>query len=232
MINKICSSPAAALEDVKDGATVMIGGFGHAGLAVDLIDALIGQGARDLTLISNNAGTTETGLAALIKQKRVRKVICSFPRQAESYIFDAAFRRGEVELELVPQGTLAERIRAGGAGIGGFFTRTAYGTKLSEGKEIRVIDGSHYVFESPLKADFALLKAYRGDRWGNLVYRKGSRNFGAVMASAANVTVAQVVEVVPLGALDPELIVTPGIYVQRVVEAAGSSPVATCVNAA
>jgi 3-oxoadipate CoA-transferase alpha subunit len=219
MINKICDLDAA-LADVKDGATVMIGGFGNAGMPSRLIDALIAQGAGDLTVVCNNAGSGDAGLAALLKAERVRKIICSFPRQSDSYVFDALYRAGKIELELTPQGNLAERIRAAGAGIGGFFTPTAYGTPLAEGKETRLIDGRHYVFESPIHADFALIKAHRGDRWGNLVYRKSGRNFGPAMATAAACTVAQVSEVVELGALDPESIVTPGIYVKRVVEEA------------
>jgi 3-oxoadipate CoA-transferase alpha subunit len=185
-----------------------------------LIDALIGQGARELTIVNNNAGNGETGLAALLKAKRVRKIICSFPRQADSHHFDALYRAGEIELELTPQGNLAERIRAAGAGIGGFFTPTGYGTLLAEGKETRLIDGRHYVLESPIHADFALIKALRGDRWGNLVYRKTARNFGPIMAMAAKTTIAQVADIVPLGELDPEVIVTPGIFVQRVVREA------------
>ncbi|WP_322092518.1 3-oxoacid CoA-transferase subunit A [Paraburkholderia bannensis] len=218
MINKIFDSLQAAVAGIQDGATVMIGGFGTAGMPAELIDALIAQGSKELTIVNNNAGNGDTGLAALLKAKRVRKIICSFPRQTDSYVFDGLYRAGEVELELVPQGNLAERIRAAGAGIGGFFTPTGYGTKLAEGKETRLIDGRHYVLEAPLHADFALIKAYKGDRWGNLVYRKTARNFGPIMASAAKVAIAQVSEVVDLGALDPENIVTPGIFVQRVVE--------------
>lgn len=218
MISKIVESAAAAVADVRDGSTVMIGGFGLAGMPVELIDALLEQGARELTLVNNNAGNGETGVAALLKHGRVRKVICSFPRQVDSYVFDALYRSGKVELELVPQGTLAERMRAAGAGIGGFFTPTAYGTQLARGKETREIDGRHYVFEKALHADYALIKAYRGDRWGNLVYRKSARNFTPVMASAAACTIAQVQELVPLGSLDPETIVTPSIFVHRVVE--------------
>lgn len=217
MINKISESLQAAIADVHDGVTVMIGGFGNAGMPSALIDALIEQGARDLTIVNNNAGNGETGLAALLKTKRVRKIICSFPRQTDSQIFDALYRAGEIELELTPQGNLAERIRAAGAGIGGFFTPTGYGTMLAQGKETRLIDGRHYVLESPIHADFALIKAHRGDRWGNLVYRKTARNFGPIMAMAAKCTIAQVSEVVELGQLDPESIVTPGIFVQRVV---------------
>ncbi|KND61411.1 3-oxoadipate CoA-transferase subunit A [Candidatus Burkholderia verschuerenii] len=220
MINKIFDTLASAVADVHDGATIMIGGFGTAGMPSELIDALIEQGARDLTIVNNNAGNGDTGLAALLKAKRVRKIICSFPRQTDSYVFDALYRAGEIEieLELVPQGNLAERIRAAGAGIGGFFTPTGYGTRLAEGKETREIDGKHYVLESPLHADFPLVKAYKGDRWGNLVYRKTARNFGPIMASAAKTAIVQVSQVVPLGALNPENIVTPGIFVQRVVE--------------
>ncbi|MGB6056289.1 MAG: 3-oxoacid CoA-transferase subunit A [Burkholderiaceae bacterium] len=217
MIDKISHSPQAALADIHDGATVMIGGFGNAGMPAALIDALIAQGARELTIVNNNAGNGDTGLAALLKAKRVKKIICSFPRQSDSHVFDALYRAGEIELELTPQGNLAERIRAAGAGIGGFFTPTGYGTLLAEGKETREIDGRHYVLESPIHADFALIKAHRGDRWGNLVYRKTARNFGPIMAMAAKCAIAQVDEVVELGALDPEAIVTPGIFVQRVV---------------
>ena len=217
MIDKTFPSPADALAGVRDGATVMIGGFGGAGQPAELIDALIAQGARELTIVNNNAGNGETGLAALLKAGRVRKIVCSFPRQADSQVFDALYRAGRIELELVPQGNLAERIRAAGAGIGGFFTPTGYGTELARGKEVRELDGRMQVFETPLHADFALIKAERGDRWGNLVYRKAARNFGPVMAMAAKVTVASVHEVVELGALDPEHIVTPGIFVQRVV---------------
>ena len=218
MINKIFESIEAAVADVHDGATVMIGGFGTAGLPNELIDGLIAQGAKNLTIVNNNAGNGDTGLAALLAKKRVKKIICSFPRQADSHHFDALYRAGELELELVPQGNLAERIRAAGAGIGGFFTPTGYGTLLAEGKETRLIDGRHYVLEAPIHADFALIKALRGDRWGNLVYRKTARNFGPVMATAAKCTIAQVSGIVELGELDPEAIVTPGIFVQRVVK--------------
>jgi 3-oxoadipate CoA-transferase alpha subunit len=220
VIDKTFESLERAVADVPDGATVMIGGFGNAGMPSALIDALIAQGARELTIVNNNAGNGETGLAALLKAKRVRKIICSFPRQADSQVFDALYRAGEIELELTPQGNLAERIRAAGAGIGGFFTPTGYGTLLAEGKETRLIDGRHYVLESPIHADYALIKAHRGDRWGNLVYRKTARNFGPIMATAAKTTIAQVHEIVPLGELDPEVIVTPGIFVQRVVQEA------------
>jgi 3-oxoadipate CoA-transferase alpha subunit len=222
VIDKISKSLEAAVADVHDGATVLIGGFGTAGMPAALIDALIAQGARDLTIVNNNAGNGDTGLAALLKARRVRKIICSFPRQADSHVFDALYRAGEIELELTPQGNLAERIRAAGAGIGGFFSPTGYGTLLAEGKETREIDGRHYVLESPIHADFALIKALRGDRWGNLVYRKTARNFGPIMAMAAKCTIAQVSEVVELGELDPETIVTPGIFVQRVVQQGGN----------
>jgi 3-oxoadipate CoA-transferase alpha subunit len=220
MIDKTFQSLEQAVADVHDGATVMIGGFGNAGMPAQLIDALISQGARELTIVNNNAGNGDTGLAALLAAKRVRKIICSFPRQTDSHHFDALYRAGEIELELTPQGNLAERIRAAGAGIGGFFTPTGYGTLLAEGKETRLIDGRHYVLESPIHADFALIKAFKGDRWGNLVYRKTARNFGPIMAMAAKVAIAQVNEIVELGELDPENIVTPGIFVQRVVKEA------------
>src|SRR5881275_64907 len=218
MIDKTVATATAAVADIGDGATVMIGGFGTAGMPSELIDALIGEGARDLTIVNNNAGNGDTGLAALLKAKRVRKIVCSFPRQTDSYVFDALYHAGEIELELVPQGNLAERIRAAGAGIGAFFTPTAYGTPLAERKETRVIKGRGYVLEYPIGADFALVKAEKGDRWGNLVYRKTARNFGPIMASAAKCTVAQVYEIVELGALDPEHVVTPGIFVTRVVK--------------
>ena len=220
MVDKITQSLAAAVADIKDGSTVMIGGFGNAGMPRELIDALIDQGAGDLTIVNNNAGNGDTGLAALLAAGRVRKIICSFPRQADSHVFDALYRAGKIELELTPQGNLAERIRAAGAGIGGFFSPTGYGTLLAEGKETRLIDGRHYVLESPIHADFALIKALKGDRWGNLVYRKAARNFGPIMAMAAKCTIAQVGEVVALGELDPEVIITPGIFVQRVVQTA------------
>ena len=220
MIDKTFESLDRAVADIQDGATIMIGGFGNAGMPSALIDALLEQGARELTIVNNNAGNGETGLAALIKARRVRKIICSFPRQADSHHFDALYRAGEIELELTPQGNLAERIRAAGAGIGGFFTPTGFGTLLADGKETRVIDGRDYVFETPIHADFALIKALRGDRWGNLVYRKTARNFGPIMAMAAKTTIAQVVDIVPLGGLDPEAVVTPGIFVQRVVKEA------------
>jgi 3-oxoadipate CoA-transferase, alpha subunit len=218
MINKLIENIADSLQGLKDGDTVMVGGFGTAGIPNELVDALIAQGARELTLINNNAGNGEEGIAALLKAKRVRKIICSFPRQTDSYVFDGLYRSGELQLELVPQGNLAERIRAAGSGIGAFFCPTSYGTSLAEGKETREINGKHYVLEYPLYADFALIKAERGDRWGNLTYRKSARNFGPVMAMAATVAVASVHEFVELGELDPEDIVTPGIFVQRIVK--------------
>ena len=218
MVNKQVASVADAVAGTPDGATVMIGGFGGAGQPNELIDALIAQGARDLVIVNNNAGNGETGLAALLKAGRVRKIICSFPRQADSQVFDGLYRSGQLELELVPQGNLAERIRAAGAGIGGFFSPTGYGTERAKGTEPREIGGRRYVLESPIHADVALIKAERGDRWGNLTYRKTARNFGPIMATAAKLTVASVHEFVGLGELDPENIVTPGIFVQRVVQ--------------
>lgn len=223
MINKIALSIADALVDVKDGSTVLIGGFGTAGIPNELIDGLIEQGARDLTVVNNNAGNAEAGLAALLNAGRVRKIICSFPRQADSQVFDALYRSGKLELELVPQGNLAERIRAAGAGIGAFFTPTGYGTELAmnadgSAKETREINGRQYVLEMPIYGDVALIKAEKGDRWGNLTYRMAARNFGPVMATAAKKTVATVHDIVELGDLDPENIVTPGIFVNQVVK--------------
>ena len=217
MIDKFIATAEQALADVADGATVMIGGFGNAGMPAALIDALIAQGAKDLTVVNNNAGNADAGLAALIGAKRVKKILCSFPRQGDSWHFDKAFRAGEIELELVPQGTLAERIRAAGAGIGAFYTPTAFGTRLAEGKETRRIGDIDYVLEYPIHAGYALIKADRADRWGNLTYRMTARNFGPIMAAAARITVAQVRERVALGELDPEIVVTPGIFVHRVV---------------
>ncbi|WP_418321340.1 3-oxoacid CoA-transferase subunit A [Piscinibacter sakaiensis] len=217
MVNKIADSVAAALADVKDGSTVLIGGFGTAGIPNELIDGLIEQGARELTIVNNNAGNGETGLAALLKTGRVRKIICSFPRQADSHVFDGLYRSGKLELELVPQGNLAERLRAAGAGIGAFFCPTGYGTELAAGRETREINGRHYVLEYPIHGDVALIKAERGDRWGNLTYRMAARNFGPVMATAARLAIATVHDIVELGTLDPEAIVTPGIHVGRIV---------------
>jgi len=223
LINKIAPSVEAALAGTPDGATVLIGGFGTAGIPDELIDGLIAQGARDLTVVNNNAGNGDHGLAALLATGRVRKVICSFPRQADSHVFDGLYRSGQIELELVPQGNLAERLRAAGAGIGAFFTPTGYGTELARNpdgtpKETRVINGRPHVLEYPIHGDLALIKAERGDRWGNLTYRKAARNFGPVMATAARRTVASVFEVVDLGALDPEAVITPGIHVSAVVQ--------------
>src|SRR5436189_5458104 len=220
MIDKFFASPEEALADIPDGATILIGGFGGAGMAVALIDTLITQGTPELTIVNNNAGNGDTGLAALIAAKRVRKILCSFPRQADSWHFDKAYRAGEIKLELVPQGTLAERIRAAGAGIGAFYTPTAFGTLLAKGKETRRIGERDYVLEYPINADYALIKAERADRWGNLSYRKTARNFAPIMASAATCTVVQVREMVELGALDPEAVITPGIFVKRVVKIA------------
>ena len=222
--NKIVPNMREALVGIHDGATVMIGGFGNAGMPRELIDALIDQGATDLTIVNNNAGNGDTGLAALLAARRVKKIICSFPRQTDSYVFDGLYRSGELELELTPQGNLAERIRAAGAGVGAFFTPTAYGTLLAEGKETRLINGKHYVLEYPIHADFSLIKALKADRWGNLIYRKAARNFGPIMATAAVCTIVQVDKVVELGELDPEVIVTPGIFVQRVVQVNGGQP--------
>jgi len=224
-MNKIVTSVAEALAGVRDGATVLVGGFGPAGLPGALIDGLIAQGARELTIVSNNAGNGERGLAALLKAGRVRKIVCSYPRQADSQVFDDLYRRGRIELELVPQGNLAERLRAAGAGIGAFFTPTGYGTELARHadgtpKETRVIAGRPQVLEYPIHGDVALILAEAGDRWGNLVYRKAARNFGPVMATAARLTVASVHRIVELGELDPEAIVTPGIHVSRVVRVA------------
>ena len=217
MIDKTMLDAAAAVAGIGDGATVMIGGFGRAGQPVELIDALIAHGAEDLTIVNNNAGNGDTGLAALLSRGRVRKIVCSFPRQQDSWVFDELYRAGLIELELVPQGNLAERIRAAGAGIGAFFSPTGVGTELADGKEERRIGDRDYVLEYPIRADFALISAFEGDRWGNLVYRKTARNFGPIMATAADVTIAQVDTIVDLGALDPEAVVTPGIHVDRVV---------------
>jgi 3-oxoadipate CoA-transferase, alpha subunit len=217
VIDKIMASAAEAVEGIKHGSTVLVGGFGTAGMPFALIDALIAQGAGELVIVSNNAGNGDTGLAALLKAGRVRKVVCSFPRQTDSWVFDGLYRAGKIELEVVPQGNLAERIRAAGAGIGAFYCPTGYGTLLADDRETRRIAGRDYVLEFPLHADVALIKAHKGDRWGNLVYRKTARNFGPVMAMAAKLTIAEVSEVVEVGALDPEAVVTPGIFVQRIV---------------
>ena len=223
MINKIVRSIADALAEVQDSSTVLIGGFGTAGIPDELIDGLLAQGAKDLTVVNNNAGNADAGLAALLKAGRVRKIICSYPRQVDSHVFDGLYRSGKLELELVPQGNLAERIRAAGAGIGAFFSPTGYGTELAKNadgsrRETRCINGKHYVLEMPIYGDVALIKAERGDRWGNLTYRKSARNFGPVMATAAKKTIATVHEIVELGALNPEHIVTPGIFVHAIVQ--------------
>lgn len=222
MAPRIANSAADAVAEIKDGSTVLIGGFGNAGQPMELIDALMECGAKDLTVVNNNAGQADAGLALLIKERRVKKIICSFPRQSDSWHFDEAYRAGAIELELVPQGNLAERIRAAGAGIGGFFTPTGYGTLLAEGKETRVIDGKGYVLETPINADFALIKALKADTMGNLVYRKTARNFGPIMATAAKAAIVQVDEVVQAGDLDPENVITPGIYVDTVVALGGN----------
>ena len=214
---QVLESVDEAVAGIEDGSTVLVGGFGLAGMPFDLIDGLIRQGAKDLTIVSNNAGNGDVGLAALLAAGRVRKVICSFPRQVDSYIFDGLYRAGTIELEVVPQGNLAERMRAAGAGIGAFYTPTGVGTPLAEGKETREIDGRTYVLEYPIKGDYAFVAAFRADTLGNVVYRKTARNFGPVMATAATTTIVQVNEVVPVGSLDPEAVVTPSIYVDRIV---------------
>jgi 3-oxoadipate CoA-transferase alpha subunit len=223
VIQKIMPNVIEALKDIADGSTILISGFGDAGLPVFLLDSLMEQGAKNLTIVSNNAGSHGVGIAKLIAGGRVKKMICSFPRQPDSVAFDELYRQGKMELELVPQGTLAERIRAGGAGIGGFFTPTGFGTELAKDKECRAIDGINYVFEKAIKADYALIKAHKGDRWGNLVYHGTGRNFSPIMATAARCTIAQVNHTVELGQLDPETLVTPGIFVKRVVLVEGKS---------
>jgi 3-oxoadipate CoA-transferase, alpha subunit len=217
MIDKRVASLAEAVAGVRDGDTVLVGGFGNSGVPVELVHAVLDLGVRDLTVVTNNAGSGETDIAALIRERRVRKIVCSYPRSSGSVWFEKLWRAGEIELELVPQGTLSERMRAAGAGLGGFFTPAGADSPLAEGKEVRVIDGRRHVFEEPLKADVALIKADRADRWGNLVYHSAARNFGPVMATAAALTVAQVRAFVGLGELDPEAVVTPGIFVDRVV---------------
>ena len=214
----------AAVAGIADGSTILIGGFGMAGMPVILIDALIRQGAGDLTVVNNNAGNGDTGLAALLAAGRVRKMICSFPRQTDSFVFDGLYRAGKIELELVPQGNLAERMRAAGAGIGAFYGPTGVGTPLAEGKEQRTIDGRDYLLEYPIKGDVALIGAYVGDRMGNLVYRKTARNFGPVMATAAALTIAEVHRVVEIGQIDPEVVVTPGIFVDRILDLGRDDP--------
>ncbi|MGP2439342.1 3-oxoacid CoA-transferase subunit A [Streptomyces sp. JW3] len=220
MSTRLCADADEAVAGIEDGSTVLVGGFGMAGMPVELIDALIRQGATGLTVVSNNAGNGDTGLAALLAKGRVRKVVCSFPRQTDSYVFDELYRAGRIELEVVPQGNLAERMRAAGAGIGAFYCPTGAGTLLAEGKETRVIDGRSHVLEYPIKGDVALIGAHRADRMGNLVYRKTARNFGPVMATAATTVIAQVREIVDTGTIDPETVITPGIYVDRVVQEA------------
>ncbi|TPQ39155.1 3-oxoacid CoA-transferase subunit A [Cupriavidus pinatubonensis] len=217
MIDKLYGTARDAVNDVPDGATIAIGGFGGAGMPDELIDALIEHGATNLTVVSNNAGNGETGLAALLKARRVRKLVCSFPRQRDAHVFEALYRAGEIELEVVPQGTLAERLRAAGSGIGAFYTPTGYGTLLAKGKETRVINERGYVLEYPIHVDVALINAAAADRWGNLVYNKTARNFAPVMAMAASQTIAAVARICELGELDPEAVVTPGIFVSRVV---------------
>lgn len=224
MIDKFVESVEAAVAGIHDGATVLVSGFGLAGQAVELLDALCAQGARDLTVVCNNSGSHDSGLARLIRRGRVRKLIASYPRGAEMGAFEKAYAEGRIEFECVPQGTLAERMRAGGAGLGGFFTPTGYGTELAKGKETRVIDGRGHVFEKPLRGDFALVKAQAADRWGNLLYRKAARNFGPVMCMAARTSIVQVRQTFALGRLDPEAIVTPGIFVHRIVEIDDGGP--------
>ncbi|MFP5022843.1 3-oxoacid CoA-transferase subunit A [Pseudonocardia phyllosphaerae] len=219
MTARICETYDDAVAGTPDGATVLVGGFGMAGMPVELVDALVRQGAGELTVVSNNAGNGDTGLAALLATGRVRKVVCSFPRQADSWVFDDLYRSGRIELEVVPQGNLAERLRAAGAGIGAFFTPTGAGTLLAEGKETREIDGRTQVLEYPISGDLALVKAHLADRMGNVVYRRTARNFGPVMATAASTVAVQVDRVVPTGDIDPETVVTPGIYVDRIVAA-------------
>ncbi len=219
-IDKRVATLADAVLGIEDGSTVAVSGFGEAGIPTELIHALIDQGAKDLTLVNNNAGTGHLGVSALLQTGRVKKVICSFPRSAKSVVFQELYKHGKIELEVVPQGTLAERIRAGGAGIGGFYTPTATGTPLAEGKEVRAIDGRDYVLEFPIRADVALIKADKADPWGNLTYRKAARNFAPVMCMAAELTIVQTREIVGLGDIDPEHVVTPSIFVDRVVEVA------------
>jgi 3-oxoadipate CoA-transferase, alpha subunit len=224
MLDKRVTSLEEAVKGVRDGATVLVAGFGNAGIPVELLHALLDQGARDLTIVSNNAGSGRTDLAALLAAGRVRKVVCSYPKTAGSVVFDGLYASGKIELELVPQGTLSERMRAAGAGIGGFYTPTAVGTDLAKGKEVRVINGREHVLELPIKGDIALVKAERADRWGNLVYRLAARNFGPTMAMAADCTVVQVREIVELGSIDPDQVMTPGIFVDRVIEVPNPAP--------
>jgi 3-oxoadipate CoA-transferase alpha subunit len=224
MMNKCVSSLPAAVAGIRDGSVILVGGFGNAGIPVELIDALIDQGAKDLTVVTNNAGSGRTDVAKLLATGRVRKIVCSYPRSAGSVVFEELYAAGKIELELVPQGTLSERMRAAGAGIGGFFTPTAAGTKLAEGKEVRKINGRDYVLEAPLKGDVALIKAETADRWGNLTFRLAARNFAPTMAMAASLTVVQARTIVDLGAIIPEQVVTPGVFVDRVVEVSNPAP--------
>jgi len=224
MINKIVNTLADALAGVKDGSTVLIGGFGSVGQPDALLEALIEQGAKGLTCVANNAGTGRAGLARLMELGRVEKIICSFPRSAGSTVFEELYREGKIELEIVPQGTMAERMRAAGAGIPAFYTATSHGTLLAKGKEEREFDGRHYVMERALKADVALIEAWEADRWGNLTYNLSGRNFNPVMAMAADLTIAQVQHIVELGAIDPEKVATPGIFVNRVVRVDRGAP--------
>lgn len=224
MMNKYVSSLPAAVAGIRDGSVVLVGGFGNAGIPVELIDALIDQGAKDLTVVTNNAGSGRSDVAKLLATGRVRKIVCSYPRSSGSVVFEELYAAGKIELELVPQGTLSERMRAAGAGIGGFYTPTAAGTKLAEGKEVRKINGRDYVLEAPLKGDVALIKAETADRWGNLTFRLAARNFAPTMAMAASLTVVQTRKIVDLGAINPELVVTPGVFVDRVVEVSNPAP--------
>jgi 3-oxoadipate CoA-transferase, alpha subunit len=224
MMNKCVSSLPAAVAGIRDGSTVLVGGFGNAGIPVELIDALIDQGAKELTVVTNNAGSGRSDVAKLLGTGRVRKIVCSYPRSAGSVVFEELYAAGKIELELVPQGTLSERMRAAGAGIGGFFTPTAAGTKLAEGKEVRTINGRDYVLEAPLKGDVALIKAETADRWGNLTFRLAARNFAPTMAMAAELTVVQARKIVELGSIDPERVITPGVFVDRIVEVSNPAP--------
>ena len=224
MMNKCVASLPAAVAGIRDGSVVLVGGFGNAGIPVELIDALIDQGAKDLTVVTNNAGAGRSDVAKLLGTGRVRKIVCSYPRSSGSVVFEELYAAGKIELELVPQGTLSERMRAAGAGIGGFYTPTAAGTKLAEGKEVRKINGRDYVLEAPLKGDVALIKAETADRWGNLTFRLAARNFAPTMAMAASLTVVQARKIVDLGAINPELVVTPGVFVDRIVEVSNPAP--------
>ena len=230
MIDKRTGSVEEAVADIKDGATVLIGGFGEAGSPIELVHALLDQGARGLTVVSNNAGNGHVGLAALIEARRVARMVCSFPKSSNSVVFDELYKAGEIELELVPQGTLAERIRAGGAGIPAFYTRTSAGTPLEAGKEVREFDGHPHVLEHAIRGDVALVKAQHADRWGNLVYNKTARNFGPIMCMASKCAIVQVREIVELGTLDPEAIITPSIFVDRVVAVADPADETTLIK--